>query len=212
MLAERLQSLGIAVEPAAVLTAAQATTAYLLSELPSGAGLFVIGEAPLRNALQDAGFELLPTAQGAQAVVVGLDRRADWDKLTEAALAIQDGAVFIGTNPDRSLPVERGLAIGNGALLAAIQAATDVAPAIVGKPEPHLFRLALRRLGTEPSHTVALGDRLETDILGGQRAGLRTALVLTGASSRELLQGSAVKPDWVFDDLHAFSLALKQAR
>ncbi|HEX9681204.1 MAG TPA: HAD-IIA family hydrolase [Anaerolineales bacterium] len=184
-----------------VLTSAIAAAAYLEGVLPAQAPVYAIGEAPLRAALAQRGFRLLDRADGAQAVVVGLDRRVNWRKLLEATLALRAGALFIGTNPDPTFPHERGQVPGNGALLAALRAASGREPTIVGKPESPLFRSALDLLGTRPEDTVVVGDRLDTDILGGQRAGLHTALVLTGVTRREALPGVSPSPDWVFDGL-----------
>ena len=98
---------------------------------------------------------------------------------------IRSGVPFYATNPDRTFPTPEGFIPGAGAILAALEAATDVEPIIAGKPSPTLYEFALEKLGTQPEETLAVGDRLETDILGGQRAGLRTALVLSGVTTRE---------------------------
>jgi 4-nitrophenyl phosphatase len=130
-----------------------------------------------------------------------MDRGVDWNEMAEAAYAIGHGALFIGTNIDPSFPTERGLAPGNGAILKALEATTGIAPIIVGKPEPYLFLRALDRIGTSPGDTLAVGDRLETDILGGRRAGMKTALMLTGVTSLKALEGSDIRPDYVFNHL-----------
>jgi 4-nitrophenyl phosphatase len=191
------------------LTTAQASARYLAEHVRPGAPVYVIGERGLRQAIELAGFAVVQNSDTAEAVVVGLDFQATWQKLSEAAFALGRDVLFVGTNPDPSFPVERGLAIGNGALLSALEVTTGRTPVLIGKPEPHLFLEALRRLGTKPAHTVVVGDRLETDILGGHKAGLRTALMLTGVSQLQDLERSSVKPDWVFEDLHALRRALE---
>ncbi|UCF62543.1 MAG: HAD family hydrolase [Anaerolineaceae bacterium] len=198
----RLDLMGIAASPEDVLTSGLASAEFLRQELPPRASIYAIGEDPLINALVKAGFSLAQDANDARAVVVGLDRQVSWEQLAEAALAIQAGALFLGTNPDVTFPVERGLVPGNGALLAALETATGVKPMIIGKPEPHLYLQAIAHLQTGPKHSLAVGDRLETDILGGQRAGMMTALILTGVTQREELLTSPIQPDFVFDDLH----------
>ena len=100
-----------------------------------------------------------------------------------------------------SFPTERGLAPGNGAILAALETATGREATMFGKPEPHLFLEALQRTETPAAHTVAIGDRLETDILGGKRAGLPTALVLTGVTTQKQVDSSDIQPDWIFEGL-----------
>ena len=138
-----------------------------------------------------------------------MDRELTWHKLATAALNINAGAKFIGTNPDTSLPTELGFTHGNGAILAALQAATGVAPTIIGKPEPLMYQQALALLGVEPTETMAIGDRLETDILGAVRAGIRSLMVLTGVSSEEDLKTSDYRPDWVMKDIQELTEALR---
>lgn len=207
----KLQGMGVDVREAEVLGAAEATAAWLADHQARGTPVYVIGEAALRTALSHAGFQMASRSDGVHSVIVGLDRQVNWHMLEEAALAIQAGALFVGTNPDLSFPTERGFAPGNGAILAALQAATGAMPVIIGKPEPHLFTQALDRLGTPAQATLALGDRLETDILGGQRAGLPTALLLTGVTRREDLSVSPIKPNWIFEDLPGFIGALSES-
>jgi 4-nitrophenyl phosphatase len=206
----KLSQFGVEVSLAEILTSAEATAALLRQRLSAGARVLAVGEQGLRMALEQAGFEVVDKADQTQAVVVALDRGMTYDLLAEASLAIGAGALFVGTNPDVNFPSERGLVPGSGAILAALQVTTGRAPLIVGKPEPHLFLEALRRLGTPAEVTLGLGDRLETDIVGGNRAGLPTALVLTGVSRREDLDASPVRPDWVFQDLRAVTQALSR--
>ncbi len=201
ILARRLNDLGVQIPPKKVITSAMATAEYLREYQLQDGKVLVIGEAPLRQAIVSAGFDICESAEEAVAVVVGLDREISWQKLSEAAYAIGAGALFIGTNPDPSFPTERGITIGNGAILATISAATGIQPIIIGKPETYLYQFALRTLGTKPDETLALGDRLDTDILGGIKAGLWTALVLTGVTSRQELENSSIHPDWIFEDL-----------
>ena len=206
----RLEFMGIPASTEDVLTSGLASAAFLRHELHSGASIYAIGEDPLKTALIHAGFSLTQDANNAQAVVVGLDRHVKWEQMAEAALAIQAGALFLGTNPDVTFPIERGLVPGNGAVLAALETATGVKAMIVGKPEPHLYLQAIAHLQTEPKRSLAVGDRLETDILGGQRAGMVTALILTGVTQRHELASSPIQPDFVFDDLAQLCRALME--
>jgi 4-nitrophenyl phosphatase len=207
----KLQTIWVDVRQEEVLGSAEATAAWLGEHQPPGTAVYVIGEHTLHKTLSRAGFDIRSLSAGVRAVVVGIDRQVDWHKLTEASLAIRAGAMFVGTNPDPSFPTERGLAPGNGAMLAALLAATDVEPVIIGKPEPHLFKQALARLGTPPEATLVLGDRLETDILGGQQAGMPTALLLTGVTRQEDLAEASIRPDYVFDDLPGFLKAFDES-
>lgn len=194
-----LKEMGIEVSPRRILTSALATADYLGNLLPQGARLYFIGEEGLYSALAARGFEF--GERGVEAVVVGMDRELTYEKLKTAAIAICQGARFVGTNPDKSFPAEEAIVPGAGAILAAIEAATGVQPTVIGKPEPILFHMALQRMGATEEETAVIGDRLETDILGGQRCGLTTILVLTGISQKQDLEASDIKPDYVFQDL-----------
>jgi 4-nitrophenyl phosphatase len=211
-LLERIDRAGARVDPKEILTSSHATADYLRSQMPDGGRVFVVGEAGLLTALIEAGYEIAEDHQAVKAVVVGMCRGLTWDMLVQATLAIRAGARFIGTNPDRTFPSEIGIIPGAGSILAALEAASETEPVIIGKPEPHLFRAALARLGTRPDETAVVGDRLETDILGGLNAGLTTILLLTGVTTSDDLSHSKIMPDWTFDDLDALSRALEDRR
>lgn len=198
----KLARLGIEVTEERILTSSQAAAQYIARVAPAGTRVYTIGEDGLLSALREQGFEL--TEGDVQYVVVGLDRQLTWDKLRVAALAIRAGATFIGTNPDTTLPTEEGLVPGNGAILAALEAATGVAPVIIGKPDAALLQLAIEKMGVTREGTAIVGDRLETDILAGKNAGITTVLVLGGIATREELEGSPYRPDLVFEGIDHF--------
>ncbi len=198
----KLKSMGIEASEKHILTSALATAMYLSQVAPPRAKVYVIGEKGLVAAVKEQGF--LITDEAVDFVVVGLDFQLTYGKLKIATLAIRAGASFVGTNPDTTLPTEEGIVPGTGAILSALEAATGVSPVIIGKPEPILLRLAIDKLGTTPDCTAIIGDRLETDILGGREAGLTTILVLSGISHREELKTSTFQPDLVFDDIDRF--------
>jgi len=200
---DRLSQAGIRLTAENLVTSADAAAGYIRRHYPHPPSVFAIGEESLRRALVEAGCSLQESGDNAGIVVVGMDRELTWRKIVEAGLAITAGAVFIGTNPDRTFPTERGIGPGNGAILAALETATGRPPLIVGKPEPHLFLEATSRLGVPPAETLVVGDRLETDIAGGARAGMQTALLLTGVTAAADLPGRDVRPDWTFEDLPA---------
>jgi 4-nitrophenyl phosphatase len=199
---EKLVDHGVQIEADQILTAAAATADYLEAELGAGASLYVIGEPALTGVLRESGFVLLGDAdQPADAVVVGGDSNLTYDKLKYAVLLLQRGARFVGTNPDLLCPTEEGLVPEAGATLAALQAATGIAPDVVGKPSRPLFDLALQRLGSCRRETAILGDRLETDIRGGQEAGLKTVLVTTGVDDEDSIRQTGIEPDLVVKGL-----------
>jgi 4-nitrophenyl phosphatase len=196
----RLAEMGITIEPERLLTSAQATARYLARQAPPGTRMFVIGMDGIRMALAEQEYELVDSRQ-VDYVVVSADFGLTYAQLRTATLAIRDGARFVATNPDRTFPAEDGLVPGCGAILAALEATTDVKPIVIGKPEPAMFEQALAQLGTHPEETAMVGDRLETDIRGGRGVGMRTILVLSGASTRDDIERSRVKPDWVFGSI-----------
>jgi 4-nitrophenyl phosphatase len=201
---ERLAQMNVRVEPREVLTSAEATAIYLPRVVGKNARVYIIGGEGIADALNRAGF--VRVEENADAVVVGLDRDLTYEKLKRATFEIQRGAKFIGTNDDKTFPTEEGLAPGAGPILAAIQTATDVAPIIIGKPERAMFDIATEQMRVEPSHCAMLGDRLDTDIEGAHRAGLKSILVLTGVTSRELLAKSSIQPNYTCENLDALRL------
>jgi 4-nitrophenyl phosphatase len=198
----KLARMGVGVDREQVIGSGLAAALYLKQHAPAGSKVFPIGEDGVCRALLENGFRLAELYEkDADYVVCGLDRTLSWDKLATATLNLRAGAKFIGTNPDTSLPTEHGLTHGNGAVLAALQAATGIEPIIIGKPEPIMYQLAMERLQVPPEQTVALGDRLDTDILGAVRAGIRSILVLSGISTREHLADIDYAPTWVMEDI-----------
>ncbi len=196
----KMESLGVPdVAISQVITSGTATVDYLLTRYPTGGRVFVIGGDGLREILVEAHFTLAET--DVDIVVVGIDFDLSYEKLRQATLFIRDGALFVGTNPDVTFPTPEGLAPGAGSILALLEASTDVKPTVIGKPEGAMFETALHVLRTTPDKTLMIGDRLGTDILGGINAGLKTALVMTGVTTPELLAESPIQPDSVFDGL-----------
>ena len=217
----KLANMGVTVSQKQILTSGMATALYLSERVnPKETRVFVVGEDGATQPLLDLGFTLTglyevdnsdkPEQKGADIVVCGKDETLTWAKLATASLNIRAGASFIGTNADTTLPTEHGITHGNGAILAALEVATGVSPTIIGKPEPIIYQQALGLLGISPDETVALGDRLETDILGAVRTGIRSIMVLTGISSEADLQDSGYQPTWVMADIRAVTKALRE--
>ena len=211
--AAHMETLGLPVAPERIISAALATGVWLRTQAPPGTLVHCLGMAGLREALFGDGYFVEHTGETGRPdyVVVGVDFEATYAKLRAATFAIRQGAHFIGTNPDRTFPTEGGLAPGCGALLAALEAATDVRPIVIGKPERALFDTALHLLGTTAAQTLMVGDRLDTDIAGAAGAGLPTALVLTGVSTATEAQHFTPAPDMVVQDLPALLAIWQEA-
>jgi len=191
---QKLADLGVYVDVLQVVTSALGIAFMLAQKFPRGTKVFVIGEDGIRVALEEKGFEILSTedAPQAQAVVMGIDRSINFQKVAEATLLVRAGIPFYTTNTDRTFPTPRGEIPGSGSWLSVITSATGVEPIVAGKPLPYLMELSMERLGTSKGETLVVGDRLETDIAAGQAVGCETALVLSGVSSRA--QGEAWTP------------------
>ena len=199
----RLQEFGVLVEPWQVVTSSQAAAHAMAQKFPPGSKVFMIGEEGLRIPLEEEGFEILSTedAPQAQAVVMGLDRSVNFQKLVEATLLVRSGVLFYATNTDRTFPTPRGQIPGAGAWISVITTATNVDPIVAGKPFPFLMDLAMEKLGTTHTETLVIGDRLETDIAAGQAVGCPTALVLSGVSTKEQAENWKPKIDIIVEDL-----------
>ncbi len=190
--AEQLQGMGLDCSTADVVTSAEATAGYL-----KPGRVYVIGEAGILEALDRHGFVLDDRAP--DYVIVSYDRGFNYQKLAAAVRLIDRGARFVATNTDRALRVEGGIVPGSGSLVAAVEAATGVKPLVIGKPERLLFDMTLKGMGLAAEEVIAVGDNLDTDIPAGAAAGMRTALILTGISTRADLAAAAVAPTWVVD-------------
>ncbi len=200
----KLQGLGIAVPPERIVTSATATSVWLRARAPRGTTIYAIGMDGLREALFADGYFVEQPPEGSRYpdyVVVGGDFEVTYAKLATACLAIRAGSFFVGTNPDTTFPSERGIVPGAGALIVALEAASDRKAAIIGKPEPAMFEAALQLLGVPASDALVVGDRLDTDVLGAARAGIPSAMVLTGVSTVAELEQSTLRPDAVFAGL-----------
>ncbi|MBN1451841.1 MAG: HAD-IIA family hydrolase [Anaerolineales bacterium] len=200
---EKFSGFGVKLEPWQIVTSSLATADVLTKEFPSGGQVFVIGGNGIQRALEERGFQLIIDPDDETkplAVVAGIDRFISYAKLRRATLHIRAGVPFYGTNPDKTFPTPQGLVPGAGAILAAIEAATDVKPVIIGKPAPTMMYMALEKLGTQPEETLVVGDRLETDIAAGQAGGCKTALMLSGVSTKEQAENWKPSPDVIVKD------------
>lgn len=207
---ERLLRFGVEAKKPQVLTSSLAL-AYLLGQrFPVGTCVYAIGEDGLLCALRDNGFNICSEADTDKAglVVMGIDRNITFQKVSEAALLINKGIPFYATNPDKTFPTARGEIPGSGAWVSVITTSTGITPIYAGKPAPYLIDLAHKQLGTNSSETLVVGDRIETDIAGGQAAGLPVALVLSGVSTLAEAITWNPKIDFIASDLQALIMEL----
>ncbi len=193
----KLKRMGVTVSADEILVSGQATARYLARQYPRGTRVHVFGMPALREAMTDEGFVLVD--KDVELVVASMDREVNFEKLKQATLLIRSGARFIATNLDPTNPSEEGLIPGTGAMIVALEAASGVKATAIGKPEPTMYQLAMEMMGARPETTAALGDRADTDILGGKRAGLTTICVLSGSSDRA--EAEAFEADLIFDDI-----------
>lgn len=181
VVAEQLSGIGLATDPHHVLTSAQAAIEMAAQEIPAGAKLLILGTESFRQLASDAGFVVVTSAdEHPDAVLQGHSPATGWAELSEASMAIHQGARYFASNLDTTLPQERGLAVGNGSMVAAVVSATGVTPVAAGKPKPTMFFSAAQKLHAQ--RPLAVGDRLDTDIAGGVAAGMDAFQVLTGVS------------------------------
>ena len=208
--ATHLRDLGLACTPDAVATSSQAGAWLLADRLAAGSPVLAVGGAGVSAALAEAGLRpVLPadaTHTPVAAVLQGYGPAVTATDLAEAAYAVEGGATWVATNTDGTLPTDRGVAPGNGSLVAAVERAVGHPPHLVaGKPAPPLYQLCAGRLELPVDRLLAVGDRLDTDIEGAVAAGMDSLLVLTGVDDlRACLEAPPQRrPTWVAPDLRA---------
>ena len=200
--AAHLREFGLAVEAADVVTSPQAAVRILATLVDPGALILVVGGEGLESEVVAAGFRVTRSADDHPAAVVqGFAPHVGWEHLAEASFALHTGIPWVATNTDWTIPVARGIAPGNGTLVSAVHLAVGRLPVFAGKPETAIFDVARERFGAV--NPLVVGDRLDTDILGGKRAGLATALVLTGIdrAKQVLAAPPTMQPDFILGDL-----------
>ena len=203
--ADLLTSIGIPATADEVMTSAQAAAAVLAQRFPAGSPVLVVGAPALAQDVREVGLQTVTSADDKPvAVVQGYGPAVGWPVLAEACLAIRAGATWVATNLDRTLPSPRGPLPGNGSLVAVLATALNRQPdLVVGKPDPGLFQQAAQ--SRNAARTLVVGDRLDTDIEGANRAGMDSLLVLTGVSQRADLAAAPPerRPTYVAEDLSA---------
>jgi NagD protein len=197
-LSARLRAGGLNVPEDRIWTSALATASFLHTQNPNGSA-YVIGESGLTQALHDVGYtqtEIKPDY-----VVLGETRNFNFENLTKAVRLINGGARFIATNPDPTGPSAEGVLPATGSVAALITKATGKDPYIVGKPNPMMFRSAMRKIGAHSESTGMIGDRMDTDVVAGIEAGLHTVLVLTGIADQKEIEKYPFRPTEILNSV-----------
>lgn len=197
-LSARLARGGLDVPEQSIWTSALATARFLEDQRPGGSA-FVIGEAGLTTALHDVGYTL--TDRDPDYVVLGETRTYSFERITRAIRLVASGARFIATNPDATGPSPEGPLPATGSVAALIRHATGKSPYFVGKPNPLMMRSALNALDAHSETTVMIGDRMDTDIVSGLEAGMKTVLVLSGLTEREDAEGYPYRPSLIVESI-----------
>jgi NagD protein len=199
--AQKLETLGIPASVDQVINSSLAMTRYLVREMP-GATVFAIGEQPLLDELAAAGFPLSEDPHEIDVVIASFDRTFDYRKLDIGFRALRSGARFFATNADRTCPIEGGELPDAAAVIGALEGCSGrELELVVGKPSSVILELALEQLGVPAEQCLMVGDRLETDILMGNQAGMATAVVLTGVTQRQDIAAAPASPDYVLDSV-----------
>lgn len=186
--AEQLGGFGIAADSESVISSAKTGVDILATLIPAGAKVLVVGGEGLRSRVTEAGFELVQNSDAKPAgVIQGFDPSVAWTDLAEASYSIANGAKWVATNQDWTIPREKGIAPGNGTLVSAVHTAVGQLPIVAGKPEPAIFRTALEHFGSKKA--IFIGDRIDTDIRGANSAEIDSVLVMTGISTRKEVLG-----------------------
>ena len=200
--AQHLRELGLTVDAADVVTSPQAAVRVLATLVEPGARILVVGGDGIVVELENAGFAVTRSADDHPAAVVqGFAPHVGWEHLAEASFALHTGIPWVATNTDWTIPVARGIAPGNGTLVSAVHLAVGRLPVFAGKPEAAIFEGASERFAA--TNPLVVGDRLDTDIMGGKRAGHATAIVLTGIdrAKQVLAAPPTMQPDYILGDL-----------
>ncbi len=202
-LAHRLQVMGLEIPSEYIYTSALATASFIKSQRPDGTA-YVIGESGLSDAIHSVGYVI--TELNPDYVVLGETHSYHYETITRAIRLIENGAQFIATNPDVTGPSEHGIVPGCGAMAALIEKATGKAPFFVGKPNPLMMRSALNYLDAHSEESAMVGDRMDTDIVGGIESGMHTILVLTGVTNREDVHHYPYRPSQIVESVAEIEL------
>ncbi|HHT49229.1 MAG TPA: HAD-IIA family hydrolase [Firmicutes bacterium] len=196
--AEKLRGMGISLQAEQVFTSGEATRYYLKQNYPEKQ-VYLVGTPDLEEEFAADGFKL--TTNHPSAVVFSFDQTLTYEKLRVACTLIRQGVPFIATHPDLNCPTPQGPIPDCGAMIAAVTAATNVEPKIIGKPYPEMVEALCQKYNLDRKSVAIIGDRLYTDIAMGQQAGITSILVLSGETKYEDLKDSPYVPNLIATNL-----------
>ena len=205
---KKLASMKVTVSQSQIINSSKAVAQMIKEDHPEGGPVFVVGGKGLFHALEEKGF--YHSEEKAIAVVAGLDHDFSYKKMKTATLLIRSGADLYGSNPDTTFPTPEGQVPGAGSIIAAIETASGKKAKIAGKPLPFMMKFALDQMKVSPENTLVVGDRLETDIKGGQNMNCLTALVLSGVSDEKMAKEWQPQPDYISENLYTFISSLSK--
>ena len=212
-ISEQLLTFGISTSPENIISSAKTGVEILAKLIPAGSKVLVVGGEGLRARVTEAGFEIVPNSDaGPIGVIQGFDPSVAWTDLAEASYAIANGAKWVATNQDWTIPREKGIAPGNGTLVSAVHTAVGQLPIFAGKPEPAIYNTAVEHFGAKQA--LFIGDRIDTDIRGANRAGIDSVLVMTGISARKEALGAKPedRPGYIIDTLAELLFGYEQPK
>lgn len=199
---DKLKKMGISIDLDVddIITSASITAKYL-SENYQNSKVFVVGETALINELRSKNLKITKKPEKADVLVVSMDKNFNYTTLASALKALNNDAIFVATNTDPTVPTETGEKPGTGTIVAAVQAMAKSEALIMGKPSNFAADMITKKIGADTSKCLLIGDRLETDIYMGEKAGMMTALVLTGSTSKEDIKKSDISPTYIINSL-----------
>ena len=199
----KLRRLGIESEPGDFLTSVDALILFLRKGNYAGKRLYAAGTESFRRQLQQAGFAVTRDRDAEEVLICGFDTELTFQKLEDACILLERGAVWLATNPDWVCPTWYGSVPDCGSVCEMLTRATGRRPEFLGKPRPAMVQLALAETGFPPEQAVLIGDRLYTDIACAVNAGIDSIFVLSGEGKREDIERDSIHPTWVYDDIGA---------
>lgn len=201
-IAGQLRGFGIETDPESIIGSGQTGVEILQTMIPAGSKVLVVGGEGLRARVEQGGFTVVSNSDDEPAAVIqGFDPSVAWTHLAEASYAISNGAKWVATNQDWTIPREKGIAPGNGTLVSAVHTAVGHLPIVAGKPEPAIFETAVKHFAAQ--RALYVGDRIDTDILGANRAKIDSVLVMTGIATRKevLAAKPGSRPTYIIETL-----------